>query len=79
MHARELQKQEESKDESGEGLNIRGRSDKREKKGKNSRGWIKIQDQEVQVFYLSQGRVRQEGLLGYETKHSQEDHDFGWI
>ena len=79
MHARELQKQEESKDELGEGLNIKGRSDKREKKGKNSRGWIKIQDQEVQVFYLSQGRVRQEGLLGYETKHSQEDHDFGWI
>ena len=38
MHARELQKQEESKDELGEGLNIKGRSDKREKKGKNSRG-----------------------------------------
>ena len=28
LHARELQKQEEPKDESGEGLNIRGRSDK---------------------------------------------------
>nr|CAN74741.1 hypothetical protein VITISV_025583 [Vitis vinifera] len=56
LHARELQKQEESKEKSGEGLNIRGRYEKREKKGNNSNSRSKFQDQEVQVFYLSQGR-----------------------
>ncbi|RVX00023.1 Retrovirus-related Pol polyprotein from transposon TNT 1-94 [Vitis vinifera] len=50
LHARELQKQEESKEESGEGLNIRGRSEKREKKGKNSKSRSKSKTKKFKCF-----------------------------
>ena len=50
LHARELQKQEESKDESGEGLKIRGRFDKREKKGKNSKARLKSKTRKFKCF-----------------------------
>ena len=50
LHARELHKQEESKEESGEGLNIRGRSEKREKKGKNSKSRSKSKTKKFKCF-----------------------------
>ena len=50
LHVRELQKQEESKNESGEGLNIRGRFDKREKNGKNSRDRSKFKTKKFKYF-----------------------------
>nr|CAN70013.1 hypothetical protein VITISV_017116 [Vitis vinifera] len=50
LHPRELQKQEESKDESGEGLNIRGRYDKREKKCKNLKAKSKSNTKKFKCF-----------------------------
>ncbi|KAL6340066.1 hypothetical protein AAG906_038901 [Vitis piasezkii] len=57
LHARELQKQEESKDESGEGLNIRGRFDKREKKGKNSKARLKSKTRKFNAEVLNVAEV----------------------
>ncbi|RVW67653.1 Retrovirus-related Pol polyprotein from transposon TNT 1-94 [Vitis vinifera] len=50
LHARELQKQEESKEESGDGLNIRGRSEKEEKKDKNSKSRSKSKTKKFKCF-----------------------------
>ena len=63
MHARELQKQEESKDESGEGLNIKDRFDKREKNGKNSRDRSKFKTKKFKYFIChKEGYVKKDYL-----------------
>ncbi|RVW41324.1 Retrovirus-related Pol polyprotein from transposon TNT 1-94 [Vitis vinifera] len=57
LHARELQKQEESKEELGEGLNIRGKSEKREKKGNNSKSRSKSRTKKFNVEVLNVAEV----------------------
>ena len=56
LHARELQKQEESKEESGEGLNIRGKYEKREKKGNNSNSKSKSKTKKFKYFICHRER-----------------------
>ncbi|RVW67898.1 Retrovirus-related Pol polyprotein from transposon TNT 1-94 [Vitis vinifera] len=56
LHARELQKQEESKEKSGEGLNIRGRYEKREKKGNNSNSRSKSKTKKFKCFICHRER-----------------------
>ena len=68
LHARELQKQEESKDESSEGLNIRDRSDKGEKKGKNSRVKSKSRTRSSSVLsVIRKGTSRRIARIGDKT------------
>ena len=64
LHARELQKQEEPKDESGEGLNIKGKSDKRENNGKkNSRARSKSKTKKFKCFiYHKEGHFKNDCL-----------------
>ncbi|KAL6328338.1 hypothetical protein AAG906_034481 [Vitis piasezkii] len=57
LHARELQKQEESNEELGEGLNIRGKSEKREKKGNNSKSRSKSKTKKFNVEVLNVAEV----------------------
>ncbi|RVW60777.1 Retrovirus-related Pol polyprotein from transposon TNT 1-94 [Vitis vinifera] len=57
LHARELQKQEESKKELGEGLNIRVKSEKREKKGNNSKSRSKSKTKKFNVEVLNVAEV----------------------
>ena len=69
LHARELQKQEESKDESSEGLNIRDRSNKGEKKGKNSRAKSKSRTRSSSVLSVTRkGTSRRIARIGDKTQ-----------